>query len=163
MRKMIWADLTKCFNLDNFFLQGFPDFSFLFELFQLTLSQWHCTYTCGSNNPRGNPSFTRCKSPPNVSRLFQREYFLCRNPSEVSDSRLGCVIQSGSAEYRQQQQFMAWICTKGQKLTNGTPALAPLSRVSISDQGLAIGAALRGLLITKLKEWVCDNWLCSNI
>ena len=68
-----------------------------------------------SNNPRGNPSFSGFKRHPRTSpTLPTSEYFLSRaqrrNPCEVCDSQLSCVIQSCSVQsWRQQQRFMDWI------------------------------------------------------
>lgn len=99
------------------------------------------------NNPRGTLLFLGVKAPWMCLTLPASEYFLCwaqhRNPSEVYDSRLHCVIQSWSVQYgkqQKQQQHQLVASVKRQRLTNGTPALEPLSESAFQTTVWAIGA-----------------------
>lgn len=122
------ALLTECFSTVLDSLWGSPNSLLLFELLQPTLSHYRYTYSIvveeallsSSNNPWGTLIFLGVKAPRMCLTLPTCEYFLCwaqhRNPSEVYDSQLGCVIQSWSVQYgRQQQQQQQPVASVAQK------------------------------------------------
>lgn len=172
------ALLTECFSTVLDSLWGSPNSLLLFELLQPTLSHYRYTYsivvekgtTFLIKQPLRNPYFSGCKSPPNVSDSSNMWIFSLLSTTQESvwglwftarlcDSELECTVRAAAAAAAAARGLGR---TKGQRLTNRTPAPEPLSESAFEPITSGLNweqVQPQGLLLIREVKGVCWQWL----